>query len=66
MDFELDEAQTAFSESVRRFSLARLAEGALARAHEPGYPWEIAEQLAGQGLIGLTIPAALGGQGATL
>jgi alkylation response protein AidB-like acyl-CoA dehydrogenase len=66
VDFELDEDQTTLAESVRRFSVARLAEGALERAHEPGYPWEIAQQLAGQGLIGLTIPAEVGGQGATL
>jgi len=41
MDFELDDAQRAFADSVRRFSREKLAPGALRRAHQPGYPWEI-------------------------
>jgi alkylation response protein AidB-like acyl-CoA dehydrogenase len=56
----------ALLESVRAFARAHLADGALARAHEPGYPWEIAELLGCQGLLGLTIPTTDGGQGATL
>ncbi|MER6799915.1 acyl-CoA dehydrogenase family protein, partial [Amycolatopsis mediterranei] len=44
----------------------RLAAGALERAHAPGYPWEVAELLAQQGLLGLTVPEEDGGQGATL
>ncbi|MVU81180.1 acyl-CoA dehydrogenase [Nocardia sp. ET3-3] len=56
----------ALLESVRSFARRHLAEGALARAHDPGYAWDIAELLAAQGLLGLTIPVADGGQGAAL
>ena len=60
------EDQTAFAASVRKFAHDRLAPGALARAHEPSYPWDVARMLADQGLLGLTIPECDGGQGATL
>jgi alkylation response protein AidB-like acyl-CoA dehydrogenase len=66
MDFELTEEQTAFAESVRRFAQAKLAEGALQRAHAPSYPWDIARMLAEQGLLGITIPEKDGGIGGTL
>jgi alkylation response protein AidB-like acyl-CoA dehydrogenase len=58
--------RTAFAESVRAFARDRLAAGALERAHAPGYPWDVAELLAQQGLLGLTVPESDGGQGATL
>lgn len=58
--------RTAFAESVRAFARDRLAAGALERAHAPGYPWDVAELLARQGLLGLTVPEGDGGQGATL
>ncbi|MEV6876865.1 acyl-CoA dehydrogenase family protein [Amycolatopsis sp. NPDC051128] len=58
--------RTAFAESVRAFARDRLAAGALERAHAPGYPWDVAELLARQGLLGLTVPESDGGQGATL
>ncbi|ADJ45621.1 acyl-CoA dehydrogenase [Amycolatopsis mediterranei S699] len=60
------EDRTAFAESIRAFARDRLAAGALERAHAPGYPWEVAELLAQQGLLGLTVPEEDGGQGATL
>lgn len=63
---DLTEEQQAFAASVRDFAKARLAEGALRRAHEPGYAWDAAKVLAEQGLLGLTIPEADGGQGASL
>ena len=66
MDFELTQDQGAFAESVRRFARAKLAEGALSRAHDPNYPWETAKLLAGQGLLGITIPEKDGGVGGTL
>ncbi|MEH0654019.1 acyl-CoA dehydrogenase family protein [Streptomyces scabiei] len=52
--------------SVRSFASRHLAEGALARAHDPKYPWDIARLLADRGLLGLTISAEDGGQGAAL
>jgi alkylation response protein AidB-like acyl-CoA dehydrogenase len=60
------EDRTAFAESIRAFARDRLAAGALERAHAHGYPWEVAELLAQQGLLGLTVPEEDGGQGATL
>lgn len=51
---------------VRSFAEKELAPGALERAHEAGYSWEIAEQFGELGLLGLTIPEEFGGQGAEL
>ena len=62
----LTEDQAAFAASVRAFANDRLAQGALERAHDHAYAWDVAEQLAAQGLIGLTVPEADGGQGASL
>ena len=66
MDFELDEESRAFAESVRRFARDKLAEGALRRAHDPRYPWDVARLLAAQGLLGIPFPEADGGMGGTL
>jgi alkylation response protein AidB-like acyl-CoA dehydrogenase len=55
-----------FRSSVVSFSLERLAPGALERAHQVDYPRDIARLLARQGLLGLSIPEELGGQGAGL
>ncbi len=66
MNFELSEEHRAFADSVRRFARDRLAPGALERAHSPHYPWEVARQLAEQGLLGIAFPEADGGQGGTL
>ena len=43
VDFELTPEQQAFSDSVRDFAAARLAPGALERAHAHSYPWEEAK-----------------------
>jgi alkylation response protein AidB-like acyl-CoA dehydrogenase len=56
----------ALVDSVRGFAYKHLAEGALDRAHDPRYSWEIAELLGKQGLLGMTIPEEDGGQGAGL
>lgn len=53
-------------EMVRSFAQKTLAPGALERAHDPHYNWDIARQLGEMGLLGLTIPDELGGQGAQL
>jgi alkylation response protein AidB-like acyl-CoA dehydrogenase len=66
MDFRLTPEQEQFRDSVRRFAGKHLAAGALERAHATEYPWEVAKQMAGQGLLGITIPQADGGQGGTL
>ncbi len=66
MNFELESEQTIFAESVRKFAREKLAPGALARAHDPSYPWDIARLIARQNLLGITISEANGGLGGTL
>src|SRR5918999_4124061 len=66
MDFQLSPEQTQFRDSVLAFSRKHLASGARERAHSPEYPWDVARLMATQGLLGITIPEADGGQGGTL
>jgi len=66
MDFNLSEEQQMFADSVRRFAEANLASGALARAHDPRFPFEVARLMADQGLLGIAFDPADGGQGGTL
>jgi alkylation response protein AidB-like acyl-CoA dehydrogenase len=66
MDFHLSEEQAQFRDSVLRFARKELAEDALARAHAGGYPWDVAKRMAAQGLLGITLAEADGGQGGTL
>lgn len=66
MDFTLTQDQQDFARSVREFAQAELADGALDRAHAPGYDWETARKIADQGLLGLAFPEADGGGGASL
>lgn len=66
MDFELAEDQRIFRDSVRRFAIEELASGALERARTRGYPWDVARRMAEQGLLGITVKAADGGQDGTL
>jgi alkylation response protein AidB-like acyl-CoA dehydrogenase len=66
MDFRLCAEQAQFRDSVRRFAEKQLAPGARARAHDPGYPWDVARLMAAQGLLGITLAEADGGQGGTL
>jgi hypothetical protein len=66
MDFRLTEEQRAFQESVRRFAADHLAKGAVARAHDEGFPWDVARLMAENGLFGIMLPEADGGQGGAL
>jgi alkylation response protein AidB-like acyl-CoA dehydrogenase len=66
MDFRLTPEQEAFREAVKRFADKHLAKGARERAHSPDYPWDVARLMAGQGLLGITIAEADGGQGGSL
>jgi alkylation response protein AidB-like acyl-CoA dehydrogenase len=66
MDFRLTAEQEQFRESVRRFAEKHLAQGARERAHSPDYPWDVAKLMAAQGLLGITVAEADGGQGGTL
>ncbi|MBI3374605.1 MAG: acyl-CoA dehydrogenase [Betaproteobacteria bacterium] len=66
MDFRFTPEQEQFRDSVRRFAEKHLASGALERAHAAEYPWDAAKLIAEQGLLGITISEADGGQGGTL
>ena len=66
MNFRLTPEQQDFQDGVLRFARRHLAEGAHRRAHEPDYPWDVAKRMADNGLLGITIAEADGGQGGTL
>ena len=66
MDFRFTSEQEQFRESVRRFAEKHFAKGARERAHSPDYPWDVAKLMATQGLLGITIAEADGGQGGAL
>ena len=66
MDFNLTSEQKAFADAVAKFSEKELAPGALERAHNAQYPWEIAEKLSAQGLLGISFAEKDGGMGGTL
>jgi len=66
LDFSLSEDQARFADSVRRWADEKLAPDALARAHRPGFPYDVAQMAAEQGLLGITIPETDGGMGGTL
>ena len=66
MDFSLTPEQIEFESSVRRFAERELRDGAVARAHNNDYPWDVAGKMAEQGLLGITISEADGGIGGSL
>ena len=66
MNFDLTPEQKQFRDAVRGFAEKHLREGALARAHGPGLPWDVAKLMARQGLLGITVAEKDGGQGGTL
>jgi len=66
MNFDFTDEQKSFAEQVRRFARQHLAADALRRAHDPGFPFDVAQLMAKQGLMGITLPPSDGGQGGTL
>ena len=52
MDFELNQDQNIFYESVRKFASNELADDAVARANSDGYPWDVAKKFGEMGLLG--------------
>ena len=66
MNFDFTEEQKLFAESVHKFAQAHLAAGALKRAHDPRFPFDVAKLMSDQGLMGITIPEKDGGVGGTL
>jgi alkylation response protein AidB-like acyl-CoA dehydrogenase len=66
MNFDYTPEQKLFADSVRRFAQAALARDALARAHAAAFPFDVAKLMSAQGLMGITLTQADGGQGGTL
>jgi alkylation response protein AidB-like acyl-CoA dehydrogenase len=66
MNFELNEEQAMFRDSVATFAKRNLEKGALDRAHSDDYPWDVAKQMAQAGLLGITVPEEKGGIGGKL
>jgi alkylation response protein AidB-like acyl-CoA dehydrogenase len=66
MDFRFTPEQEAFRDSVKRFAEKHLAKGARERAHASDYPFDVAKLMAQQGLLGITVAEADGGQGGAL
>ncbi len=66
MDFQLNEEQRLFRDSVAKWARDTLEEGALQRAQAPAFPFDIARKAAEIGLLGITIPQEDGGQGGIL
>ena len=66
MDFKLSEEQEMFRAAVRGFAEKHLAKGALERAHQTDHPFDVARLMAEQGLMGIAMPEADGGQGGNL
>jgi hypothetical protein len=66
MDFNLNEVQQMFLDAVEGFASRNLAENALKRAHARGFPKDVAKMMSEQGLLGITMAEADGGQGGSL
>ncbi|MGB6105316.1 MAG: acyl-CoA dehydrogenase [Pusillimonas sp.] len=66
MDFSLTPEQQAFQTAVRRFSERRLLANAVERAHSKEYPWDVAQAMSEQGLLGIAIAEEDGGVGGSL
>src|SRR3984893_15677335 len=66
MNFDYTDEQKQFAESVRRFAQAHLAAGALKRARDPRFPYDVAQLMAEQGRMGIALAEHDGGQGGTL
>ncbi len=66
MNFDLTAEQKQFADSVQRFAREHLAAGALKRAHDPRFPFDVAQLMAKHGLMGITLPQSDGGQSGSL
>ena len=66
MNFEFTEEQRLFADAVHKFAVAELGADALKRAHNPRFPFDVAQRMSRQGLMGITLPEADGGQGGSL
>lgn len=65
MDFQLNDEQRAFEESIRKFAANEIASGVDAREERGEFSREAWEKLCDFGLPGLVIPEEYGGNGAS-
>jgi len=63
MILELTDAQLAYQQEIAAFAAERLAPAAAAIDEEGRFPLALVNELAARGLLGVTIPKALGGSG---
>ncbi len=63
MDFQLTESQKELRERARALAEAEMAPRAAEIDRTEAYPWDHVERLKKAGLVGMTIPVELGGQG---
>lgn len=66
MDFTLDTDRQIFQDAVRKLSERHFAAGALDRAKQAHFPFDVAKIMADNGLLGITVPESEGGIGGTL
>jgi alkylation response protein AidB-like acyl-CoA dehydrogenase len=64
MDFRPDDAESAAAAAARAFARERLAPGARERDRSGRFPEDLVREMAGLGLLGVTVPEELGGAGA--
>jgi short/branched chain acyl-CoA dehydrogenase len=63
MNFDLDPEHELLRDTVRQFALEKVAPVAEELDREKRFPYEIVSELAGLGLMGMTIPEEYGGAG---
>ena len=63
MNFDLDHEHELLRDTVRRFALEKIAPVAEELDREKRFPYEVVAELAGLGLMGMTIPEEYGGAG---
>ena len=66
MDFALDEQQQMVLDMVRSFAAERVRPGAAERDRSGEFPYDLFQELAGLGLLGMLVPEEYGGAGADL
>jgi alkylation response protein AidB-like acyl-CoA dehydrogenase len=64
VNFDLDEEHELLRDTVRQFALEKVAPVAEELDREKRFPYELVEEMAGLGLMGMTIPEEYGGAGA--
>ena len=63
MNYDLEDSHLLVRDTVRQFALEKVAPAAEELDREHRFPYEIVAELAGLGLMGMTIPEEYGGAG---